>query len=395
MAIGIVGRSTALLAACLFFAAAPARAETKQCRVVTQSEVVNTGELLKEALGVVGSSTLLLLSIRKGAASIALAAEGAIVLKEMAGLAPHLSHAVQLQRLRSYFGLGENDKLEICPAGNSLAAGLGFQNVTIIGPAKDAGPAIAKPFARPSDLTRSATTFDPFNRDIAEALRRFQSAQQLSLNVVPQPLQPRPGIDGLKLGQPSGLETYGTGELFKTLKSPGTTKLLTMVASFTGTLRGVVLDPSGNGIASASIHLTEDKTKIQSVIKTDHAGKYSADGIVRGDYTVTAGAETFTEQRKFARVAFAAPAELNFVLSKAAALDCDYRVTNTTTWPVRVGQVSGAFSVRLAANETTVFSKLSPGTQLRGATELPDPAYVWNLTVSCQNPSARLGPPRL
>lgn len=62
---------------------------------------MSTGELLKESLGVVGSGTLLFLSIRKGAPSIALAAEGAVALKEMAGLAPHLSHAVQLQRLRA------------------------------------------------------------------------------------------------------------------------------------------------------------------------------------------------------------------------------------------------------------------------------------------------------
>jgi hypothetical protein len=38
-----------------------------QCKVVSQDEVVSKGELMKEALGLIGTGALLILSIRKGA----------------------------------------------------------------------------------------------------------------------------------------------------------------------------------------------------------------------------------------------------------------------------------------------------------------------------------------
>ena len=236
----IIKIKTAILAVITLCATVtPSVSKIKQCKIVSQSEVVSTGEMVKEALGVIGSGTLLVLSIRKGTPSIALAAEGAVTLKEMVGLAPHLSHAVQLQRLRTFFGLGEDDKLEICPTGNSIASGMGFSNVAMVGRAPKS-PVTNSTSSQGAPLT-TGDAFQPYKMDISNALKRFDRPNDTPISITAKSLLSPKDTQGLTLGKPLTLEAIDKGDLLKAYKPPASITDKFLIASFTGTLRGIVL----------------------------------------------------------------------------------------------------------------------------------------------------------
>lgn len=319
-----------------------------------------------------------------------MAAEGAVTLKEMVGLAPHLSHAVQLQRLRTFFGLGEDDKLEICPTGNSIASGMGFSNVAMVGRAPKS-PVTNSTSSQGAPLT-TGDAFQPYKMDISNALKRFDRPNDTPISITAKSLLSPKATQGLTLGKPLTLEAIDKGDLLKAYKPPASITDKFLIASFAGTLRGIVLPIDGKPVANAAVQLTNNQTKVKIVVKPDGEGKFVADGLVAGDYSIITSADRFTDQQKFTRVELTGNTEVNFVLTPNVVRECDYRVTNMTSWPVRVGQIGGPFSVRLAANESTVFSRLAIATKLSAATEAPDPAKTWTLDVSCDRPTIQLAP---
>ena len=84
------------------------------------------------------------------------------------------------------------------------------------------------------------------------------------------------------------------------------------------------------------MQLTNNQTKVKIVVKPDGEGKFVADGLVAGDYSIITSADRFTDQQKFTRVELTGNTEVNFVLTPNVVRECDYRVTNMTSWPVRV-----------------------------------------------------------
>lgn len=66
----------------------------------------------------------------------------------------------------------------------------------------------------------------------------------------------------------------------------------------TGTIQGLVTDPTGSVIPNATVTLTEEATQVVETIKTDNSGAYIFPNIKIGTYTVTVAAtgfQTFTK----------------------------------------------------------------------------------------------------
>jgi hypothetical protein len=367
-----------------------------QCKVVSQQEVVTQAKtgFVKEALGAIGTGALLALSVRKGAPRIALAAEGAIALKEMVGLAPHVSNIVQLQRLREYFGLSETDKLEICPPGNAVAAELGFRNLAIM---------------RRADTSKNVTG----PRDLKEILKDLDLK---GLQTKPEPRNVTP-----QLGQ--GNRPFRPGDsLTSNWPVAGLNDRWRGLATLTlAQLKGVVLDSRGGGLASASVQLANQLSGVRTVVKTDGQGNYAADLVGAGDYVLTASAPQFGQQGKITRLRAGPNPNLNFVLTRGGTQTCDFMVENATPWTVTVSLTGGEQSAVLdALNRTRVFSQLRPATPLVGSAVVfsspafrrmsrlgerepvfgegifsrrPSTTYRWSLVVSCEKPTVRLVQP--
>ena len=72
-----------------------------------------------------------------------------------------------------------------------------------------------------------------------------------------------------------------------------------MAQEVTGTINGTILDPSGLGVPTAKVIITNtDRNQVSRTITTDTSGVYSAPFLPVGNYSVTAGAAGFkTETR--------------------------------------------------------------------------------------------------
>jgi hypothetical protein len=298
--------------------------------------------------------------------------------------------------LRYYFGLSESDKLEICPAGNQLAAELGFRNLAMIGPA--AGDKNRPSLPNPSLLTKpgslgpsTVTTFDPFKRDIAEALKTLNKSD--AGLVAPRPLASQYDLNLPKLSQRGVLRDLEQKGVVKTYKPLQLDNAKSLSLFLSATLRGVILDKQAKGVNGASVQLVNEKTKVSTLVKADAGGRYVADHLSAGDYSVNASAAGLIGQQKFVQLKVASTADVNFVLTPRAPEDCDYKVVNATRWTIIVGQADGPFSVRIGPNESTVFAKLRQATRLSGKTSPKDPVHTWSFAVSCERPSSRLVPP--
>jgi hypothetical protein len=64
-------------------------------------------------------------------------------------------------------------------------------------------------------------------------------------------------------------------------------------AQFSGSIQGIVQDPSGGGVANAAVHLVNNATQVSQETKTDSTGNYSFVSLAPGSYTVTAQAPGF------------------------------------------------------------------------------------------------------
>ena len=70
----------------------------------------------------------------------------------------------------------------------------------------------------------------------------------------------------------------------------------------TGTIQGVVTDPSGAFVAGATVTLTEESTHVVHTAKTDAAGAYVFPNIVVGSYTLTVADQGFQTYSKIHNV---------------------------------------------------------------------------------------------
>lgn len=64
---------------------------------------------------------------------------------------------------------------------------------------------------------------------------------------------------------------------------------------FSGSVQGVVQDPSGGGVPNASVTLTNQATQVSKETKTDSVGNYTFVSLPPGSYTVTAQAPGFVK----------------------------------------------------------------------------------------------------
>src|SRR4051794_33164230 len=68
---------------------------------------------------------------------------------------------------------------------------------------------------------------------------------------------------------------------------------LSCFAQFSGSIQGIVQDPSGGGVANAAVHLVNNATQVSQETKTDSTGNYSFVSLAPSSYTVTAQAPGF------------------------------------------------------------------------------------------------------
>src|SRR5579863_8335722 len=68
-------------------------------------------------------------------------------------------------------------------------------------------------------------------------------------------------------------------------------------AQFTGSVQGVVQDPSGAGVAKASVQLVNSATKVTQVANTDAAGNFVFVSLAPGAYKVTVEAAGFAKSQ--------------------------------------------------------------------------------------------------
>lgn len=66
-------------------------------------------------------------------------------------------------------------------------------------------------------------------------------------------------------------------------------------AQFTGNIQGVVEDPSGAGVANATLQLVNAATKVSATATSDESGNYRFLSLAPGAYTITAEAKGFTK----------------------------------------------------------------------------------------------------
>src|SRR5437879_8857898 len=64
-----------------------------------------------------------------------------------------------------------------------------------------------------------------------------------------------------------------------------------------GTIAGLVTDPSGAAIANATVTVTNVATSYKKVLQTDAGGSFSASAIPSGNYIVSAAASNFAEAK--------------------------------------------------------------------------------------------------
>ena len=55
-------------------------------------------------------------------------------------------------------------------------------------------------------------------------------------------------------------------------------------AQFTGTITGVVQDPSGAGVAKATVQLTSGETSVSRTTTSDSSGNYDFEAVAPGSY---------------------------------------------------------------------------------------------------------------
>ncbi|HEX5283518.1 MAG TPA: carboxypeptidase-like regulatory domain-containing protein [Bryocella sp.] len=87
----------------------------------------------------------------------------------------------------------------------------------------------------------------------------------------------------------------------------------------TGTIQGVVTDPSGAVVPGATVTLTEESTRVVHTAKTDSAGAYVFPNIVIGTYTVTvadAGFQTYSKIHNVLEVGSNIAIEAHLALGK-------------------------------------------------------------------------------
>jgi Carboxypeptidase regulatory-like domain len=91
-----------------------------------------------------------------------------------------------------------------------------------------------------------------------------------------------------------------------------------MVAQSTGSILGTVTDASGGAIASAAVTVIETGTNTQRVLTTDSAGRYVANVLQLGTYSVKVTAQGFRGAEKTGIVLEAqASPQIDFSLAPA------------------------------------------------------------------------------
>jgi hypothetical protein len=88
----------------------------------------------------------------------------------------------------------------------------------------------------------------------------------------------------------------------------------------TTSLRGVVSDPSGASIATATVTLTNDSVGYRAAVKVDPQGQFSFQQLDPGKYTITVAAEGFAQQVLTAELLVAQPATVNVTMSITATV---------------------------------------------------------------------------
>ena len=69
----------------------------------------------------------------------------------------------------------------------------------------------------------------------------------------------------------------------------------TAFAQFTASIQGEVKDPSGAGVAKATIHLLNTATGVSAVVTSDDGGNYRFVSLAPGSYKITAEATGFSK----------------------------------------------------------------------------------------------------
>ncbi len=102
-------------------------------------------------------------------------------------------------------------------------------------------------------------------------------------------------------------------------------------AQFTGSVQGVVLDPSGAGVSKAAVRIVNRDTQITQTATTDDSGNYRFVSLAPGNYTITVEAAGFSKSD--ARITLLTEQNLNVPISLKVGSITEL-VTVTTEAPV-------------------------------------------------------------
>ncbi len=69
-------------------------------------------------------------------------------------------------------------------------------------------------------------------------------------------------------------------------------------AQFGSSVQGVVQDPSGGNVASATVTLLNDATHVRQDTRTDNSGNYRFVSLAPGSYTISAEAAGFYQDER-------------------------------------------------------------------------------------------------
>ena len=137
----------------------------------------------------------------------------------------------------------------------------------------------------------------------------------------------------------------------------------------TGTITGLITDPTGAGISGASVVVTSEETGLKRLLVTSDAGEYSASALLPGIYEVTTDAKGFKHLAREATVEAGSTTSVNLVMQIGPASEQLIVQAAVPQMSYESPEISGIVtpsqieSVPLNGRSYLELAKLEPGAQ--------------------------------
>ena len=332
------------------------------CKTVTLTEVANQSreEMIKPGMGALADGVVLI-GESKGN-RLVLLGTAIYLLRDLLDVSKGASTAIQIHGLQ---GVNPNSPLRLCPAASSLAASLGFQRLSVIGPAALA-PIVAK--GNPA----------PDNQPAGSILQQIHGFQKLAL---PLNLLPKIGTVQPPAAQPwrqPMARPFDPGPLLK---------------SRPATVKGRVFDRDlGYPLSGALVRVTGVSVGFRDAWQgafTRSDGTFEFANLLPGDYLLFIDQPGHYGYTRSISVGSGETARFDVALPVASPYPCQFSVINRTGWNVGLSSTDEIPPGEMLPFASVAFIISSPTSLYAHANFEYGPPVLWGpMTVQCGGPNS-------